>query len=163
MSEANVELRDVQALVPRDAQVVAVCTSAERGTRKQVADVIELKVGLGIVGDAHAGAWHRQVSLLSDEAVERLRATLPSLAPGDFAENVVTRGIDLKALRVGTVLAVGSAHVVLTQIGKTCHTDCEIKRLVGSCAMPTEGVFAVVIHDGLVRAGDAIRVVEVCA
>ena len=118
-------------------------------------------MGTGVVGDAHAGAWHRQVSLLPDESVDELREVLPNLAPGDFAENILTRGLDLKSLPVGTVVAAGEALVAVTQIGKKCHNDCEIKRLTGKCAMPTEGIFAVVIRGGKVRAGDEVRVVEV--
>lgn len=144
------------------ATVVAVCTSDKKGVRKKPVDVIELAVGTGVVGDAHAGAWHRQVSLLPDESVDELREVLPNLAPGDFAENILTRGLDLKGLPVGTVVAAGEALVAVTQIGKKCHNDCEIKRLTGKCAMPTEGIFAVVIRDGKVRAGDEVRVVEVC-
>lgn len=144
------------------ATVVAVCTSDKKGVRKKPVDAIELAVGTGVVGDAHAGAWHRQVSLLSDESVDELREVLPNLAPGDFAENILTRGLDLKSLPVGTVVAAGEALVAVTQIGKKCHNDCEIKRLTGKCAMPTEGIFAVVIRDGKVRAGDEVRVVEVC-
>lgn len=144
------------------ATVVAVCTSDKKGVRKKLVDVIELAVGTGVVGDAHAGAWHRQVSLLPDESVDELREVLPNLAPGDFAENILTRGLDLKSLPVGTVVAAGEALVAVTQIGKKCHNDCEIKRLTGKCAMPTEGIFAVVIRDGKVRAGDEVRVVEVC-
>lgn len=138
--------------------VEAVCTSAEKGVRKRPVEAIELRVGTGVVGDAHAGAWHRQVSLLPAEAVDELRDVLPDLAPGDFAENVLMRGMDLKALPVGTVLLAGSAELVVTQIGKTCHNDCEIRRLTGRCAMPTEGVFCVVTRDGELRAGDAVRV-----
>lgn len=144
------------------ATVVAVCSSDKKGVRKKPVDVIELAVGTGVVGDAHAGAWHRQVSLLPDESVDELREVLPNLAPGDFAENILTRGLDLKSLPVGTVVAAGEALVAVTQIGKKCHNDCEIKRLTGKCAMPTEGIFAVVIRDGKVRAGDEVRVVEVC-
>lgn len=144
------------------ATVVAVCTSDKKGVRKKPVDVIELAVGTGVVGDAHAGAWHRQVSLLPDESVDELREVLPNLAPGDFAENILARGLDLKSLPVGTVVAAGEALLAVTQIGKKCHNDCEIKRLTGKCAMPTEGIFAVVIRDGKVRAGDEVRVVEVC-
>ncbi|WP_293673624.1 MOSC domain-containing protein [uncultured Parolsenella sp.] len=144
------------------ATVVAVCTGDKKGVRKKPVDVIELAVGTGVVGDAHAGAWHRQVSLLPDESVDELRGVLPNLVPGDFAENILTRGLDLKSLPVGTVVAAGEALVAVTQIGKKCHNDCEIKRLTGKCAMPTEGIFAVVIRDGKVRAGDEVRVVEVC-
>ena len=143
------------------ATVVAVCTSDKKGVRKKPVDVIDLAVGTGVVGDAHAGAWHRQVSLLPDESVDELREVLPNLAPGDFAENILTRGLDLKSLPVGTVVAAGEALVAVTQIGTKCHNDCEIKRLTGKCAMPTEGIFAVVIRGGKVRAGDEVRVVEV--
>lgn len=145
----------------RLGEVVAVCTSAEKGVRKHPVDSISLEVGVGVVGDAHAGNWHRQVSLLPEESVDELRNVLPELAAGDFAENVLTRGLDLKGLPVGTVLACGGALLAVTQIGKKCHNDCEIKRLVGKCAMPSEGIFCVVIRAGEVRAGDSVRVVEV--
>ena len=143
--------------------VVAVCKSERKGTRKAPVESIRLEVGVGVVGDAHAGVWHRQVSLLPNESVDELREVLPNLAAGDFAENVLTEGLDLKALPVGTVLAVGEALVAVTQIGKKCHNDCEIKRLVGKCAMPSEGIFGVVIRGGEVRAGDSVRIVEVSA
>ena len=141
------------------ATVEAVCVSEEKGTRKRPVDAIELVVGEGVSGDAHAGNWHRQVSLLPAEAVDELRDRLPDLAPGDFAENILTRGVDLKALPVGTVLRAGAAELVVTQIGKECHTACEIRRLTGRCAMPTEGIFCVVTRGGTVRAGDSLEVV----
>ncbi len=139
-------------------QVIAVSVSRQKGTRKTPVDAIELQVGLGIVGDAHAGAWHRQVSLLPQESLEAMLEKIPGLAPGDFAENIMTRGLDLKALPVGTVLEVGEAELAITQIGKTCHNDCEIRRLAGDCVMPREGVFCVVTRPGCVRAGDAVRI-----
>ena len=142
------------------ATVEAVCVSEEKGTRKHPVDEIELVVGEGVSGDAHAGNWHRQVSLLPAEAVDELRDRLPDLAPGDFAENILTRGLDLKALPVGTVLRVGAAELVVTQIGKECHTACEIRRLTGRCAMPTEGIFCVVTRGDTVRAGDRLEVVS---
>lgn len=142
-------------------EVIAVCTSAEKGIRKQSVASIELEVGTGVVGDAHSGAWHRQVSLLPDEAVDDLRQVLPNLKAGDFAENILTRGLDLKSLPVGTVISVGEALLAVTQIGKKCHNDCEIKRLVGKCAMPSEGIFTVVIRGGEVRPGDEVHVMEV--
>ncbi len=157
-SEAT--LADVPAAA--SGHVLAVCLSERKGVRKKPVDSIKLEVGCGVVGDAHAGSWHRQVSLLPNESVDELREVLPALAPGDFAENVLTEGLDLKSLPVGTVLAVGEALVAVTQIGKKCHNDCEIKRLVGKCAMPSEGIFAVVIRGGEVRRGDGVRVVEVC-
>ena len=142
------------------ATVEAVCVSEEKGTRKHPVDEIELVVGEGVAGDAHAGRWHRQVSLLPAEAVDELRDLLPELAPGDFAENVLTRGLDLKALPVGTVLRAGTAELVVTQIGKECHAACEIRRLTGRCAMPTEGIFCVVTRAGSLRAGDRLEVVS---
>lgn len=142
------------------ATVEAVCVSEEKGTRKHPVDEIELVVGEGVAGDAHAGRWHRQVSLLPAEAVDELRSLLPELAPGDFAENVLTRGLDLKALPVGTVLRAGAAELVVTQIGKECHAACEIRRLTGRCAMPTEGIFCVVTRGGSLRAGDRLEVVS---
>lgn len=141
-------------------EVIAVCTSAEKSVRKQSVDFIELEVGTGVVGDAHSGAWHRQVSLLPDEAVDELRQVLPNLKAGDFAENILTRGLDLKSLPVGTVISVGETLLAVTQIGKKCHNDCEIKRLVGKCAMPSEGIFTVVIRGGEVRPGDEVHVME---
>lgn len=142
------------------ATVEAVCVSEEKGTRKHPVDEIELVVGEGVAGDAHAGRWHRQVSLLPAEAVDELRGLLPELAPGDFAENVLTRGLDLKVLPVGTVLRAGAAELVVTQIGKECHAACEIRRLTGRCAMPTEGIFCVVTRGGSLRAGDRLEVVS---
>lgn len=140
--------------------VEAVCVSERKGTRKRPVDSIELVVGSGVAGDAHAGAWHRQVSLLPAEAVDAMREVLPDLAAGDFAENVLVRGLDLKRLPVGTVLAVGTAEIAVTQIGKSCHNACEIRKITGSCAMPTEGIFGVVVRGGTVRAGDEVRILE---
>lgn len=142
-------------------EVIAVCMSAEKGVHKQSVDSIELEVGTGVVGDAHSGAWHRQVSLLPNEAVDDLRQVLPNLKAGDFAENILTRGLDLKSLPVGTVISAGEALLAVTQIGKKCHNDCEIKRLVGKCAMPSEGIFTVVVRGGEVRPGDGVHVMEV--
>lgn len=140
--------------------VAAVCLSERKGERKHPVDAIELVVGQGIAGDAHAGNWHRQVSLLADESVDLMRAGgWPDLGPGDFAENVLTRGIAVHELPVGTMLEVGPALLVVTQIGKTCHNDCEIRRKTGMCVMPTKGIFCVVARGGTVRAGDPVRVV----
>lgn len=140
-------------------KVLAVCMSEKKGERKQVVDSIALEVGLGVVGDAHAGNWHRQVSLLPNEAVDELRGVLPELKAGDFAENILTHGLNLKSLPVGTVLQAGDTLLAITQIGKQCHNDCEIKRKVGKCAMPTQGIFAVVIKSGCIKAGDSVRIV----
>ncbi|MCI6567778.1 MAG: MOSC domain-containing protein [Dysosmobacter sp.] len=143
------------------AQVVSVNISERKGTAKHPVPEIQLKYRHGIVGDAHAGDWHRQISLLAEESVDTMRALSPvPLDAGVFAENINTRGIDLKRLPVGTRLRVGETEVEVTQIGKECHSDCAIKKAVGKCVMPTEGVFAVVIREGAVRPGDDIEILE---
>ena len=140
------------------ASVVAVCTSEEKGTAKHPVELIELKKRHGIVGDAHAGDWHRQVSLLATESVDKMRRVFPDIPVGAFAENILTEGLQLSALPVGTKLAVGDCLLEITQIGKECHKDCAIRRQVGDCVMPREGVFAIVLTEGTIRPGDTIRV-----
>lgn len=142
------------------AKVIAVCISDRKGIRKKEVPAIEVRVHHGIVGDAHAGDWHRQISLLADESIETMRALGLTLSPGAFAENIVTEGIDLKALAVGTRLRVGQTVLEVTQIGKECHNDCAIKKATGKCVMPTEGIFAVVVEPGTIRPGDAIEKAE---
>ena len=142
------------------AAVAAVCISERKGTRKHTVPFIQVKKDHGIVGDAHAGSWHRQISLLADESVDTMRGKGVELRPGDFAENILTRGIELNTLPVGTVLRVGETRLQVTQIGKECHNDCEIRRLVGTCVMPTKGIFAVVLDEGTIRPGDTISVEE---
>ena len=142
------------------ARVLAVCISARKGEKKHPVGEIQLKRDHGIVGDAHAGNWHRQVSLLANESVDRMREKGLTLAAGDFAENILTEGIRLRTLPVGTRLRVGEALLEITQIGKECHSDCEIKKKVGVCVMPAEGVFAVVKEEGAVKAGDGIEVAQ---
>lgn len=142
------------------AEVVAVCISTAKGTQKKEVPEIQVKLDHGIVGDAHAGNWHRQISLLGDESVDKMRAKFPDLPHGAFAENILTRGITLYTLPVGTKLRVGPALLQVTQIGKQCHADCEIKRITGDCVMPREGIFTVVLEEGVIRAGDKIEVVE---
>ena len=137
--------------------VLAVCISEKKGTRKHPVPSFMLKENHGIVGDAHAGAWHRQISLLADESVDKMRAKGAILQAGDFAENILTQGIDLKSLPIGTRLMIGEALLEVTQIGKECHSDCEIRRLTGQCVMPTEGIFAVVVKGGEIRPGDSIQ------
>ena len=140
------------------ASVVAVCTSEEKGTAKHPVELIELKKRHGIVGDAHAGDWHRQVSLLATESVDKMRRVFPDIPVGAFAENILTEGLQLSALPVGTKLSVGECLLEITQIGKECHKDCAIRRQVGDCVMPREGVFAIVLTEGTIRPGDTIRV-----
>lgn len=142
-------------------EVVAVAISEEKGTVKKVLPEIELKANHGILGDAHAGDWHRQVSLLAEESIlymkEELKDEDITLGFGDFAENIATRGITLHELEPGQVLALGEEVVLeVTQIGKECHSGCDISRQVGQCIMPREGIFARVREGGKIRAGDTI-------
>ncbi len=143
------------------ARVTSVNISEKKGTLKKPVAEIHLKLRHGIVGDAHAGDWHRQISLLAEESVDTMRALSPiPLSSGVFAENINTVGIDLKHLPVGTRLRIGETEVEVTQIGKECHNDCAIKKAVGKCVMPTEGIFAIVVKEGTVRAGDEIEVLK---
>ena len=139
-------------------EVIAVCLSEKKGIQKHEVPEIELQFGYGIAGDAHGGNWHRQVSLLADESVDKMRALGWELAPGAFAENILTRGIDLKSIPVGTLLEIGDALLCVSQIGKECHNDCAIKKTTGKCVMPTEGIFAIVIRGGIIRPGEEIKV-----
>ena len=144
------------------AKVVSVNISQRKGEQKHPVPEIQLKLRHGIVGDAHAGDWHRQISLLAEESVDTMRALSPvPLDAGVFAENINTAGIDLKGLPIGTHLRIGQTEVAVTQIGKECHHDCAIKKAVGKCVMPTEGIFAVVVKEGTVCPGDEIEILEV--
>ncbi|MDR0906360.1 MAG: MOSC domain-containing protein [Oscillospiraceae bacterium] len=139
--------------------VKAVCISEKKGTQKKPVDRIDLKLNHGIVSDAHAGDWHRQVSLLADESVDKMREKFPDLPAGAFAENILTEGLTLFTLPVGTKLRVGPTLLEVTQIGKECHESCEIRKITGDCVMPREGIFAIVLEEGSVRAGDSVEVV----
>jgi MOSC domain-containing protein YiiM len=141
------------------AVVTAVCISDKKGIQKKPVQEIAVKINHGIEGDAHAGDWHRQVSLLGEESVDKLRAHFPNLPAGAFAENILTKGITLYELPVGTRLRVGGALLEVTQIGKECHHGCEIRRVTGDCVMPREGIFAIVLEEGAIRAGDTVEVV----
>ncbi len=146
------------------AKVVSVNISVRKGEVKRPVPEVYLKLRHGIVGDAHAGDWHRQVSLLAEESIDTMRSACHIPLPaGVFAENIDTAGIDLKALPIGSRLRIGEAEVAVTQIGKACHNDCAIKEAVGKCVMPTEGIFAVVVREGTVRPGDEIDILEVGA
>jgi len=138
-------------------KVVAVCVSVNKGERKTPVAQVELRGNHGIVGDAHAGKWHRQVSLLALESIEKMQRMGLDVNTGDFAENITTRGIDLLSLPVGTRLAIGEAIIEVTQIGKECHTRCAIYFQAGDCVMPKEGIFASVISGGIVKPGDRIK------
>jgi MOSC domain-containing protein YiiM len=142
------------------AVVTAVCISDKKGVQKRPVDEVHLKIKHGVEGDAHAGDWHRQVSLLGEESVDKLRAHFPNLPAGAFAENILTKGITLYELPIGTKLRVGGALLEVTQIGKECHTACAIRKTTGDCVMPREGIFAIVLEEGTVKAGDTIEVVQ---
>jgi MOSC domain-containing protein YiiM len=138
---------------------VAVCLSENKGERKTPASQVELRVNHGLVGDAHAGEWHRQVSLLASESIDKMRKLGLNVDSGDFAENITTTGIELVTLPIGTRLEVGEALLEVTQIGKECHTRCAIFYQAGDCVMPKEGIFAKVITGGFVKPGDELRVI----
>lgn len=144
------------------ASVVSVNISEAKGVRKHAVPRIELMVKHGIVGDAHAGDWHRQVSLLAEESIDTMRTQgFDGLTAGAFAENINTEGIRLCTLPVGTRLQIGPCVLKVTQIGKECHNDgCAIQRATGRCVMPTEGIFAVVETGGFVQPGDSITVLS---
>jgi MOSC domain-containing protein YiiM len=140
-------------------KIIAVCTSAKKGQRKKNIDHGELVIEHGLQGDAHAGPWHRQVSLLAMESIQKMQAAGLKVGPGDFAENLTTEGIDLPSLPLGTKLRIGSQAVgEVTQIGKECHTRCAIFHQAGDCVMPKEGIFIRVLTGGAVRVGDVVEV-----
>ncbi len=141
------------------ASIVSLNVSEATGTSKRPVEEIEVRVDHGLEGDAHARNWHRQVSLLAQESIDRMKALGLDLAPGSFAENITTEGIALEALPVGTRLMIGDVVLEITQIGKKCHAKCQIFHKVGDCVMPREGVFAKVIRGGVLRSGQDIRVV----
>ena len=138
-------------------KIIAVCTSPEKGMIKH--DVREglLLEELGIEGDAHAGFMHSQVSLIAVEDIRTMMEKLPDLVPGSFAENLTTEGFDLSALKIGDRLKVGETILEVSQIGKECHTKCEVFRKTGDCIMPKKGIFTRVIKGGKVKTGDTVR------
>ena len=142
------------------ATVLAVCKSKDKGTKKKPVESGLVKEEFGLVDDAHADcSTHRQISLLAEESIDKMRQMGLKVGPGDFAENLTTQGIDLPRLPIGTRLLVGKEVVLeVTQIGKECHTRCAIFQQVGTCVMPLEGVFARVIRGGVVKPGDPIEV-----
>lgn len=141
------------------AKVVAVNISEKKGIPKSPVEKGYFETGHGLVGDAHAGDWHRQVSLLGMESFEKVKAMgIKNLEVGRFAENVTTEGIVLYELPIGTRLQVGETVMEVTQIGKECHTGCAIREITGDCVMPREGIFTIVITPGWVKPGDEINV-----
>jgi MOSC domain-containing protein YiiM len=141
------------------AKVISINISRKRGTIKEALQEGVFIKGFGLEGDAHGGDWHRQVSLLGNESIDKMRGKEIELSPGVFAENITTDGINLYELPIGTLLKIGESLHKVTQIGKTCHNACEIRTIVGDCVMPREGIFTVVMESGTVKIGDAIELI----
>ncbi len=138
--------------------VIAVCVSEHKGTQKTNVNSAVFIEDWGIEGDAHAGNWHRQVSLLSHDKIEDFRARGAEVKDGAFGENLVVSGIDFRILPLGTRFACNDVLLELTQIGKECHNGCEIFKKMGDCIMPREGVFTRVLHGGTISVGDLLTV-----
>ena len=142
-------------------RIKAISVSKQKGMKKGNVPAALLQVDYGIVGDAHAGKWHRQVSLLGFESFAEMTAKGANVSPGDFAENITTEGIDLRILKPGDRLRLGvDAELEITQSGKRCHRRCEIFKQIGDCIMPREGTFARVIKGGCINVGDSIEVID---
>ncbi len=140
--------------------VKAVCISEKKGVQKKNVHTANLIENHGIEGDAHAGNWHRQVSLLSYDKVEAFRSKGAPVVDGSFGENILVEGIDFKTLPIGTKFTCNDVLLELTQIGKECHSGCEIFQIMGDCIMPREGVFTIVLKGGVISEGDILQVVE---
>lgn len=142
------------------ASVVAICISEVRGIQKHEIPEAFFRVDHGIDGDAHAGTWHRQISLLGVESVAKLQEKIAfELKHGAFAENVLIEGMTVYKLPIGTKLRIGEALCEVTQIGKECHNDCAIRKAAGDCVMPREGIFVKVLESGMVKKGDTVEIV----
>lgn len=142
-------------------KIIAVSTSGKKGVKKVNVQSAVAKENFGLMGDAHAGDEIRQVSLLAEESIEKMKAKGLKVKPGDFAENITTQGIDLLSLKIGDRLKIGKSAVIeISQIGKVCHTRCNIYYEAGDCVMPKEGIFAKVLKDGIIKPEDAIGVIE---
>jgi len=144
----------------KSGKVVAVCISEKKGQRKKPIPVGELRQNHGLVGDAHSGEWHRQLSLLAQESIDKMVAKGLDVTAGDFAENITTSGLELHTLPVGAQLSIGDILLEVTQIGKECHTRCAIFYQAGDCVMPSEGIFTRVLNGGMVKAGDRIEILS---
>lgn len=140
--------------------VTAVNISEKKGVVKHPIEKGYFKVNHGLEGDAHAGNWHRQVSLLGQESIDKMKASgVQGLCSGKFAENLTTEGIVLYELPIGTKMKIGEVILEVTQIGKECHQGCEIRKLVGDCVMPREGIFAKVLEAGFIKSGDKVEII----
>ena len=140
--------------------IKAVCTSNVKGIQKTEVPSVELRAEWGIDGDAHAGAWHRQVSLLPFEKIEDFKSKGAQVSNGSFGENLIVEGFGLRSLPIGTLFRCNDVVLELTQIGKQCHAHCAIYHTMGDCIMPREGVFTRVVHGGVIAEGDTIDIVE---
>ncbi|MGL6106782.1 MOSC domain-containing protein [Romboutsia sp.] len=141
------------------AKIVSINTSTEKGVVKIPVDKAEIKINYGICGDAHAGNWHRQISILAKESIDKMKAKgFDHLKFGDFAENITTEGIEVHTLPIGTMIKIGDCQVEVTQIGKKCHGGCEIKKTTGDCVMPREGIFVKVIKEGIIKVDDLVEI-----
>lgn len=140
--------------------LTAICISEKRGTVKKAVDKAEIITDYGIENDAHAGSWHRQISMLSREDIDDFNRRGGNVTDGEFGENLIISGLDFSQLTPGRRVQIGSAVLEITQIGKECHNDCEIKKRVGMCIMPLKGVFARVLSGGTIRPGDRADIIE---
>lgn len=139
--------------------IEAICISQAKGTVKHPVERAEFVPNHGMLGDAHAGPWRRQVSLLAGESIDRMKQKMPELEQGAFAENIITRGVDLSVLEIDSEIRIGDNIILrVTQIGKECHHGCAIRERTGECIMPVEGVFAEVVSGGEARAGDSVSI-----
>lgn len=139
-----------------NAHIVSVNISKSKGVRKTPIEEGVLSPEIGLVDDAHAGDWHRMLSLLALESIQTMQDKGFEVKPGDFAENITTEGITLYTLPIGSRMELGGVEVEVTQIGKECHQGCEIRKLTGDCVMPREGIFVRVLSKGVVKAGDSV-------
>ncbi|MCP2520845.1 MOSC domain-containing protein [Candidatus Aminicenantes bacterium AC-708-M15] len=145
----------------KEGKIISINVSRKRSVRKKPVEKVKVLANFGFEGDAHAGNWHRQLSLLAIESIEKMRSKGLKVKPGDFGENITTQNIDLTSLNVGTILRIGKNVLIeITQIGKVCHTKCAIYRQTGECIMPKEGVFAKVLKGGEIKMGDIIKITE---
>lgn len=140
--------------------VYSICISKKKGTRKKPVAKAMVRPDWGIEGDAHSGTWHRQVSLLAWERIKEVSPCGINTMPGIFAENITTQGLDLKKLEIGDRIIINEVVLEVTQIGKECHTSCEIKKLSGKCIMPKEGIFAKCVKEGILRKGDRVLIIK---
>ncbi|HIE33816.1 MAG TPA: MOSC domain-containing protein [Candidatus Altiarchaeales archaeon] len=140
-------------------EVASINISKRKGERKVPVEKCRVIENFGLDGDAHSGKWHRQVSLLSIESIEKVKSEGLNICPGDFAENITTKGIKIDKIKVGTQIQIGKDVLLeVTQIGKECHDKCEIYKRVGNCVMPQEGIFAKVLKGGIIMSGDKIKI-----